>query len=88
MGKKGKAHTTKGSIQFLNRMSEKFDWDNDEVVTIQVVWSDSEKVQRDQVVPAEIPGIEIKNNYKAVPGPAIKLEAKPKSLWTSESWRL
>jgi hypothetical protein len=66
LGKKGKAHTTKGSIQFLNRMSEKFDWDNDEVETIQVVRSDSEKVQRDQVAPIEIPGIEILNNYEAV----------------------
>ena len=39
-GKKSKAQITKDSIQFLNRMGEKFDWENDEVKTIQVVRSD------------------------------------------------
>ena len=38
--------------------------------------SDPEKVQRDHGVPAEIPGIEIENNYKAVQGPAAKPEAE------------
>ena len=36
----------KDSIQFLNRMDEKFDWENDEVETLQVVRSEPEKAQR------------------------------------------
>ena len=36
-GEKSKAQITKVSIQFLNRMGEKFDWENDKVETIQVV---------------------------------------------------
>ena len=39
-GAKSNAQTTKDSIQFLNRMREKFDWKNDKVETIQVVRSD------------------------------------------------
>ena len=50
-GKKSKAHITKDSIQFLNRMGEKFDWENDEVKSLQIVRSKPEKVQRDHVVP-------------------------------------
>ena len=73
-GKKSKAHITKDSIQFLNKMGEKFDWENDEVETLQVVRSEPEKVQRDHVVPAEIPGIEIEDDYVAVQGPAVELE--------------
>ena len=42
-GKKTKAQITKDSIQFLNRMGEKFDWENDKVETIQVVRNDPEK---------------------------------------------
>ena len=42
--------------------------------------SDPEKVQRDHIVPAEIPGIEIENNYEAVPGPAVKLEAEKEPM--------
>merc|ERR1712194_836549 len=75
-GKKTKAQITKDSIQFLNRMGEKFDWENYEVETIQVVRSEPEKVQRDHVVPAEIPGIEIEDDYVAVQGPAGELEAE------------
>ena len=55
--------------------------DNDKVETILVVRSDPEKVQqRDHVVPAEIPGIEIKNKYEAVPGPVIGLEAEKEPM--------
>ena len=32
--KKDKAPITKESIQFLNKLGDKFDWDNDEVETI------------------------------------------------------
>ena len=39
-----------------------------------------EKVQRDKVVPAEIPGIEIKTNYEAVLGPAIELEVEKEPM--------
>ena len=66
-GKNSKAQITKDSIQFLNRMGEKFDWENDEVKTIQVVRSEPEKVQRDHVVPSEIPGIEIEDDCSTGP---------------------
>ena len=75
MGGKNKAQITKDSIQFLNRMGEKFDWKNDKVKTLQVVRSELEKVQRDHEVPAEIPGIKIEDDYVAVQGPAVELEA-------------
>ena len=74
MGEKSKAQLTTDSIQFLNRMGEKFDWENDKVETIQVVRSEPEKVQRDHVVPSEIPGIEIEDDYVAVQGPAVEPE--------------
>ena len=79
-GGKSKAPITKDSIQFLNRLGEKFDWENDKVKTIQVVRSDPEKVQRDHAVPAEIPGIKIENNYEAVQGPAVKSEAEKEPM--------
>jgi len=73
-GKKSKGQIMKDLIQFLNRMGERFDWENDKVNTLQVVRSEPEKVQRDHVVPAEIPGIEIGDGYVAVQGPAVELE--------------
>ena len=76
MGGKGKAQITRNSIQFLDRLGEQFDWDNTEVKELQVVRSEPDKVQRDHIVPVEITGIKIKNNYEAVPDPAIKLEVK------------
>ena len=66
-------------------MGDKFDWDNDKVETIQVVRSDPEKVQRDHIVPAEIPGIKIKNDYEAVPGPAIELEAEKRAYYAGHN---
>ena len=65
---------------FLNRMGEKFDWENDEVETLQVVRSEPEKVQRDHVVPAEILGIQIEDDYVAVKGPAVELEAETEPM--------
>ena len=81
MGKKNKAQITKDSIRFLNRMGEKFDWENDKVETLQVVRSEPEKVQRDHVVPAEIPGTEIEDDYVAVQGPAVELEAETEPMY-------
>ena len=80
-GEKSKAQITKDSIQFLNRMGEKFDWENDEVGTIQVVRTDPKKVNRDHVVSAEIPGIKIENDYDAVQSPAVEPSVE-NSLWT------
>ena len=50
------------------------------IETIQIVRSDPEKVQRDHSVPAEIPGIEIEDNYKAVQGPAVEPEAEKEPM--------
>jgi hypothetical protein len=79
-GEKGKAQITKDSIQFLNRLGKQFEWDNDEVEDLQVVMNEPEKVQRDHGVPAEIPGIEIEDDYKAVPGPAVEHELEKESV--------
>ena len=57
-------------------MGEKFDWENDKVETIKVVRSDPEKAQRNHVVPAKILGIKIEDDYVAVQGPAVELEAE------------
>jgi hypothetical protein len=78
--KKGKAQITKDSIQFLNRLGKQFEWDNDEVEDLQVVMNEPEKVQRDHGVPAEIPGIKIEDDYKAVPGPAVEHELEKESV--------
>ena len=61
-------------------MAEKFDWEHDEVETLQVMRSDPEKIQRDHIVPAEIPEIEIENNYEAVQGPAVEPEAEKEPM--------
>ena len=42
--------------------------------------SDPQKVQRDQVVPDEIPGMKIENDYKPVQGTAVELEAKEEPM--------
>ena len=61
-------------------MGEKFDWENDKVETLQVARSEPEKVQRDHVVPAEIPGIKIEDDNVAVQGPAVELEAEKEPM--------
>ena len=38
------------------------------------------KVQRDHVVPAEIPGIVIEDDYVSVQGPAVELEAEKEPM--------
>ena len=50
--------------------------------------SEQEQAQRDQGVPAEVPGIKIKNNYKAVPGPAIKSEERKGPMYRRRMTRV
>ena len=50
------------------------------VETIQVVRSNLEKVQRDYVVSAEIPGIDTEINYGTVQGPAVKPEIEKEPM--------
>ena len=79
-GKEGKAQIAKDSVQSLNRLGKMLELENDKVEELKVMRSELDKVQRDHIVPAEIPRSEIEHNYKAVPGSATKPEAEKEPI--------
>ena len=78
-GKKGKNSILKVQIKFLNRKGEKFDWDKNNLIEIEMADKEPKLVQPNFI--AEIPGIEVKSDYDPIIGPKPNTEPEVNSSY-------
>ena len=63
-GEKGKHAIQRGHLKFLNRNSEEFDWENDDLANLETDRTEEKLVHPDFIV--EVPGIKTKANYEDI----------------------
>ena len=67
LGKRGKHAIQRGHRKFLNQNENTFDWENNDLASLEKDWTEEKPVHLDFI--AEFPGIEIEADYKTLWAP-------------------